>query len=216
MGALRSSGPKEQRWNPQEMKLGLLLLLFFICVPEREKSAQPGCDTRSPATQLLALSEGCLLESSPFPCSITSRRMNCGHQRSGLAKPIDAWSQTVNPPSEIPSRLKDNRSSVQQRYEELLFITMTIVISTYVLINTNTMKMTIPPSVVIPGNNSFGKYAFCTPDLTCIQSKSGREALHCWLQHFWCYRAGCELSAGGTARKPSTWMVQNSSAGRGK
>lgn len=76
----------------------------------------------------------------------------------GWQSQVDARTQTVCPPSQIPSGLKDNRSSVQQRYEELLFITMTIVISTYVLINTNTMKMTIPPSVVIPGNNSFGKY----------------------------------------------------------
>lgn len=33
---------------------------------------------------------------------------------------------------------------------------MTIVISTYVLINTNTTKMTIPPFVVILGNTYFG------------------------------------------------------------
>lgn len=68
------------------------------------------------------------------------------------------------PHLEIPSRLKDILESgkklvtaLQQYYEELLFITMTIVISTYVLINTNTTKMTIPPFVVIPGNNYFGK-----------------------------------------------------------
>lgn len=68
------------------------------------------------------------------------------------------------PHSEIPERLKDILESgkklvtaLQQYYEELLFITMTIVISTYVLINTNTTKMTIPPFVVNLGNNYFGK-----------------------------------------------------------
>jgi len=53
-----------------------------------------------------------------------------------------------------------NCSSVQQYYQELLFIPRTIVIGTYVLINTNTTKMTIPPVVVILGNTCFGIYTF--------------------------------------------------------
>lgn len=68
-------------------------------------------------------------------------------------------------PSEIPYRLKESGkkklvTALQQYYEELPFITMTIVISTYVLINTNTTKMTIPPFVVILGNTYFGIYTF--------------------------------------------------------
>lgn len=79
-----------------------------------------------------------------------------------------AWSQTPCPirnPILAKGHCGDwkkisNCSSVQQYYEELPFITMTIVISTYILINTNTTKMTIPPFVVVLGNTYFGIYTF--------------------------------------------------------
>lgn len=217
-GCLPPSLPQTRQWEPrapqaQKSRDGTRLTQTSACcrccslyVPQRGKSQQPGCET--PGAQ----PPNCLgLDtfrrkswSAPRAPALPLAGWTVAIRDQGWQNQIDAWSQTACPPSKIPSGLKDNRSSVQQRYEELLFITMTIVISTYVLINTNTMKMTIPPSVVIPRNNSFGKYAFLYTRsyLYPIKIRKGSTALllvaALLVSPGWCWRHSQEtLNADG-------------------